>query len=107
MVNPLGGPGRGSSLGSETHPAFIYLFMVNIQQGTEKMKHNIFLPTLKQKLINIEESYGGPNDFYTRILEYKSLNHPIITHVGKFFIKKMQGVNTKKKKRPPCGEKQN
>ena len=27
MANPLGGPGRGSSLGSETHPAFIYLFM--------------------------------------------------------------------------------
>ena len=24
MANPLGGPGRGSSLGSETHPAFIY-----------------------------------------------------------------------------------
>ena len=23
MANPLGGPGRGSSLGSETHPAFI------------------------------------------------------------------------------------
>ena len=27
MANPLGGPGRGSSLGSETHPAFIYLFL--------------------------------------------------------------------------------
>ena len=28
MANPLGGPGRGSSLGSETHPAFIYLFIL-------------------------------------------------------------------------------
>ena len=27
MANPLGGPGRGSSLGSETHPAFI-LFII-------------------------------------------------------------------------------
>ena len=26
MANPLGGPGRGSSLGSETHPAFIIYY---------------------------------------------------------------------------------
>ena len=34
MANPLGGPGRGSSLGSETHPAFnfniyIYIYIVS------------------------------------------------------------------------------
>ena len=28
MANPLGGPGRGSSLGSETHPAFIIFIIV-------------------------------------------------------------------------------
>ena len=29
MANPLGGPGRGSSLGSETHPAFFFFFFMS------------------------------------------------------------------------------
>ena len=36
MANPLGGPGRGSSLGSETHPAFI---LIGTNEGNEAVEH--------------------------------------------------------------------
>ena len=42
MANPLGGPGRGSSLGSETHPAFI-LYQEYIALGCDNIIYNNIL----------------------------------------------------------------
>ena len=55
MANPLGGPGRGSSLGSETHPAFI---TNNLLYGFI-YKKNIWVGEFFQLLEELKTGVGG------------------------------------------------